>query len=102
MDDSFFLSLMGTATLFIYFASFFLSVRFRGEFGIMTDDTIASSQQAEHFSTTNNVLSNADCLSIPMQDIRYLLALYPGFRKKRKDNALASRLFNLKLDLKDA
>ena len=58
-----------------------------------------SSLQDEH---GNFVLSNMDCLSIPVQDLRYILAFCPGLRKKKKDNPLASRLFNLKLDLKDA
>lgn len=132
MDDSFFLSLMGAAACFIYLASMFLSLRFRGEFGIMPDDSVAHYQEISsrrsasgddssgndssgspletqtptcsslQDSHGNMVMSNMDCLSIPVQDLRYILAFYPGLRKKRRDNPLASRLFNLKLDLKDA
>lgn len=112
MDDSFFLSLMGTASFFIYLASMFLSLRFRGEFGIMPDDSVSLSTDkpahspptcsSRHDSYGNLIMSNMDCLSIPVQDIRYLLAFYLGFRQKKKDSPLASRLFNLKVDLKDA
>lgn len=117
MDDSFFLSLIGTAACFVYLASMFLSLRFRGEFGIMPDDSVAHAHESSSESSSNPahtqtcslqdeqgniVMSNMDCLSIPVQDIRYILAFYPGLRKKKKDNPLASRLFNLKLDLKDA
>jgi hypothetical protein len=96
----------------------FLSLRFRGEFGIMPDDAVVHNDIVETAETNssrssppscslydehgNLIISNFDCVSIPVQDIRYLLALFPGLRKKRKGNPLASRLFNLKLDIKDA
>jgi hypothetical protein len=127
MDDSFFLSLIGTGSCFVYLASVFLSLRFRGEFGVMPDDSVAHSPPPHSSSSGDNtatatgggggdppsacshqdengnlVMSNWDFFSIPVQDIRYILAFYPGLRKKKKDNPLASRLFNLKLDLKDA
>ena len=116
MDDSFFLSLIGTASCFIYLASMFLSLKFRGEFGVMPDDAVAHHADMDMDSTSqvstpsynaqdehgNLILSNQDFISIPIQDLRYLIALFPRLRKKKKGNPLASRLFNLKLDIKDA
>lgn len=43
-----------------------------------------------------------DVLKMPLYDLRYMLELYPAVGKKKTDNILSTRLFNLKLDLKNA
>lgn len=86
------------------------AVKFRGEFGILSDDTSVSLYENESHnlldihskSRENSTLGIQDLFAIPYEDIRHLRALFPGGKKNKDTGILSARLFSLKLDLKDA
>jgi hypothetical protein len=87
----------------------FFEVRFRGEFGVLSDDASASLyetgseiQLKEKEGRMRSSFGLTDLISVPYEDIRHLRALFPGGQKNKDSGVLSARLFSLKLDLKDA
>jgi hypothetical protein len=116
MNDSFFLTLAGCISLLLYICSLLLTVRFRGEFGVLADDASVDLdavddadlrtelQQSRAPSSASSSFSGEllDVFRVPLVDIRHMIALFPGKRKGPRDSALSARLFSLKVDVKDA
>lgn len=86
-------------------------VKFRGEFGVLSDDASVSLYDTDTFNITDKIkklqekttaLGLTEVLGVPFEDLRHLRALFPGGKKNRDTGVLSARLFSLKLDLKDA
>jgi hypothetical protein len=77
-------------------------VRFRGEFGVLSDDASVSLYENGSPLDSKAKDSSWDLISAPFEDIRHLRALFPGAQKSKDSGVLSARLFSLKLDLKDA
>jgi hypothetical protein len=121
MDDSVFLSVIGCAALLLYICSIFLTgsiylwknlhylliyhvVKFRGEFGVLADD---ASIRLYHENDPplrhgNQALGLSEVISVPLEDLRHMAALFPGADKSRGNGNLSAKLFSLKVDFKDA
>ena len=97
------------------YCSLLLTVKFRGEFGVLAEDAAVDldevgdasdsllqsefSRSASGGGTDGGV---SDVFRIPLVDLRHMIALFPGKKKSSRDNALSARLFSLKVDVKDA
>lgn len=100
VDSAFFLAIIFSGSLLLYFLSLFLCINFRGEFGVLMEESNTASVSSSSQQLT-------EVFSVPLADIQHIMSVYfasntggsIGRGTSRDGKLLSFKIFNLKLDL---